>query len=82
MKRSKGCSSGAGGFALAAGLAAAAGAGAADFEPELAASFEGSGDAAGLALAADEAGEVSGPGLAGLELSVTGSRVGGCCDQL
>jgi len=82
MKRSKGWSSGAGGFGLAAGLASAAGAGAAAFDTALAAAGELSGAAGSLALAADAAGGVSGPGLAGLELSVTGSLVGGCCGEL
>jgi hypothetical protein len=38
--------------------------------------------AGSLALAADAAGGVPGSGLAGLELSVTGSLVGGCWGEL
>jgi hypothetical protein len=40
-------------------------------------------DVAGsLPVAADAAGGVPGPGLAGLELSVTGSLLGGCWVEL
>ena len=67
---------------MAAGLASAAAAGGAAFETGLAASVGLTGAAGWLALAADGAGGVSGPGLAGLELSVTGSLVGGCCGEL
>ena len=82
MKRSKGCSSGAGGFGLAAGLESEAGAGAAVLGPAFVAGSELTGAAGSLALAVDAAGVESGPGLAGLELSVTGLLVGGCCGEL